>query len=103
DGQVGVDARRLGDVTDAAAQFGAARGQAQHGDRAGLDDLGADDRAHQGGLPAAGGPEQSGDRAARDAHAHALEGSVGAAPDVQVADVDGVGDVVDVHGPLNSS
>ena len=45
--EVGVDRRRLGDVADRAAQLRRPGRPAEHLDRAALDDLHADDRAHQ--------------------------------------------------------
>ena len=39
--------------------------------------LGADDRAHQGGLPAAGGAEEAGDPAAGDGEVEAVEDACG--------------------------
>ena len=56
DGEIGVDARRLGHVADPAAQRRAARGLAEHGDRPALDDLDADDAAHQRRLATPDGP-----------------------------------------------
>ena len=63
DRQVGVDARRLGDVADPAPQRGAAGRLAEHRDRAALDDLHADDAAHQRRLAASRRSEQPGDLA----------------------------------------
>ena len=60
DGQVVVDAGRLGDVADPVAQPLVAGRQAEHLDRAAGDDLHPDDRAHQRGLAAARRAEQPG-------------------------------------------
>ena len=96
-GQVGVDARRLRDVADPAAQARRARGQAEHGDLAGADLLHADDRAHEGGLPAAAGPEQPGHLSRGDGEAQAGEHLAVPAFDDEVGDGDGV------HGVLRNS
>ena len=64
DGEVVVHAGRLGDVADpVAAAACCPAGRPSTVDRAALDDLHADDRAHQRGLAAAGRPEQPGDLA----------------------------------------
>ena len=91
DRQVVVDGGVLGDVADAGAQGGVARGAAEHLQGAGDLGLGADDRAHQGGLAAARGAQQSGDLAVRHGEVEALEDLAGAAHDAQPGGPDGGG------------
>ena len=59
DGEVVVHAGCLGDVADPVAQLAAPAGTAEHASPCRLDDLHADDAAHQAGLAAAGRPEQA--------------------------------------------
>ncbi len=61
---------------------------AEHGHRAGGDDLCADDRAHQCGLAAAGRAEQSRDGAAGDLHREVVYRGSLAADDAEVIDGD---------------
>ena len=65
-GQVGVDGRGLRDVADPPPQRRRARRQATDGDLARLDDLHADDRAHQRRLAGSARPEQAGHGPGRD-------------------------------------
>ena len=87
-GQVEVDRGRLGDVTDVRTQAGRPGRQPQHVDLARRDDLHADDRAHQRRLAASAGTQQPRDTAGRHLHRHAVEHTVAAAVDHQIADAD---------------
>ena len=87
--QVGVDGRVLGGVPDAAAQLAVARRAAENADRAALDDLHADDGAHERRLAAAARPEQSDDRAARHLEGQVVQDRPAAAGDTEVPDLDG--------------
>ena len=89
DRQVVVDGGGLGDVADAGAEGGVAGGVAEDVEGAGDLGLGADDRAHEGGLAAAGGAEQAGDLAARDGEVEAAQDGAGASDDGEGFGVDG--------------
>ena len=61
---------------------------AQHRHRSRRDDLGADDGPHQGGLPAARGPQQPGDGAARNLHGQVPHGVALTAGHLEFLDAD---------------
>jgi hypothetical protein len=88
DGQVGVDGWCLGDVGDAPAQRRRPGRLAEHRHAAALDDLNADDRAHERRLPRAARAEQPRHHAGRDPERDAGQDRLAAAADVEIADVD---------------
>ncbi len=97
DGQVRVDARRLGDVPDATAEFDCPGGETEHGHRAGFDDLPAHDRAHERGLATTRRAEQPGDRAARDLERDLVEGEMGTAANAKIVHIHGEGVRWSIH------
>ena len=89
DGEVCVDRGRLRHVGDATPQRGGAGLFAEHGDRAALDDLHADDRAQERGLSRAARSEDPGHAAAADVERHARQHERPATANAEIANHDG--------------
>ena len=87
-GQVSVDGLVLGDVADPAAHGGGAGGVPEDLDLPAVA-LNPNDGAHEGGLAAARGTEQTGDRAGRQVQVQAVEDLLAPATHAQVRRGDG--------------
>ncbi len=94
DGEVVVHGRRLRDVAGPGTQRGVSGGPAEDVERAGDVRLGAGDRAHEGGLAAAGGAEEAGDLPAGDVEVEGGQDRTAAAYHREAACAYGRGGVV---------
>ena len=102
-GKVLVDGGGLSDVADAIAYVGGAGNVPQDGDPAFVA-LNADEGAHERGLAAAGGAEQTGDSTGGQGDVEAVEDLVAAAPHAQVLNAYrniGIGVVHTFHHVMN--
>ena len=87
-GGIGVDAHRLGGVGHSVPKVWVADGQPQDAGTPGGDALDAEQAAHEGGLAAAGWPQQSGDRAPGKRAGQAVEDLRAAAVHHEIRDLD---------------
>jgi len=88
--QVGIDARRLGDVANPVAQPRRPGRFPEDGDRPRLDPLDSDDGPHEGGLAAPAGAEEPNDLTGGDDHAEVVQDPARTAHHPQVLDDDRV-------------
>jgi len=102
DGEVVVEARRLGHVADRATERRRAGWPAEDGHRAAGDDLDTDDRPDQRRLARAGGAQQSDDLTPRDGDAEVGQHVAPTADDMESLDHDG-GAVDFIHHVLKYS